>query len=77
MKTMGVAKVKAHLLSLVDEVERKRELVILTRNGRPVAQLAPLPAIEADPLAIYKFGGGRIVGDIVAPANDPDEWEYD
>ena len=77
MRSMGAAKAKAHFLSLVDEVQMKREPVLVTKNGRPVAQLAPLANEEGDPLAIYKFGGGVIVGDILAPANDPSDWEYD
>lgn len=73
-RSMGAAKAKAQFLSLLDEVERKREPVTFTKKGRPVAQLIPLAIKEGDPLAVYKFGGGAIVGDIVSPANDPEDW---
>jgi prevent-host-death family protein len=76
MKTMGVTEAKATFLSLVTEVETKRGSITLTRNGREVAKLVPAKE-KADPLARYKFGGGRIVGDIDMPVNDPDDWEYD
>lgn len=76
MKTMGAAKAKAHFLALLDEVERKREPVVVTKKGRPVAKVIPLDA-EDDPLAVYRLGGGEIVGDILSPANDPEDWEYD
>ena len=78
MRTMGAAKAKTHFLTLLDEVQTKREPVLVTKNGKPVAQLTPLEECsQEDPLAIYKFGGGTIVGDILAPANDPADWEYD
>jgi prevent-host-death family protein len=73
---MGAAKAKAQFLALLDEVERKREPVLVTKNGRAVAKVMPLD-IEDDPLAIYKFGGVKIVGDILSPVNAPDDWEYD
>ena len=75
---MGAAKAKTHFLAILDEVQAKREPILVTKNGRPVAQLVPLDETAVlDPLAIYKFGGGIIVGDILSPASDPDDWEYD
>ena len=76
MKTMGAAQAKAHFLGLLDEVEQKREPVLVTKKGRPVAKVVPLSA-DGDPLAIYRIGGVKIVGDIIEPANDPEDWEYD
>ncbi|HZQ42105.1 MAG TPA: type II toxin-antitoxin system prevent-host-death family antitoxin [Acidobacteriaceae bacterium] len=73
---MGAAKAKAHFLALLDEVEKKRESVLVTKKGRPVAKVIPLEP-EDDPLAAYRFGGVEIVGDIISPANDPEDWEYD
>ena len=40
MKHVGMFEAKTHLSSLVDEVERGREVVI-TRHGKPVARLVP------------------------------------
>lgn len=78
MSTIGVAKAKAHFLSLVDEVATKRQTVTLTRKGKNLAQIVPMPETEQeDPLAMYKIGGVVILGDILEPANDPDDWEYD
>lgn len=77
MATIGAAKAKAHFLSLIDEVAAKGEPVTITKKGRPLVQLVPVRIEKEDPLAIYKFGGGRITGDILAPANDPEDWEYD
>jgi prevent-host-death family protein len=38
MRQVGIFDAKTHLSSLVDEVEKGREIVI-TRHGRPVAKL--------------------------------------
>ncbi len=77
MSVMGAAKAKAHFLSVIDEVASKREPVTITKKGRPLAQIVPMPEEEEDPLAMYKFGGVKILGDITEPANDPGDWEYD
>lgn len=76
MRTMGAAKFKAQCLAVMDEVQAKREPVLVTKNGKPVAKVVPAEE-ENDPLAIFRFGGGKIVGDIMEPANDPEDWEYD
>ena len=42
MKRIGVYDAKTHLAKLLDEVE-KGESVTITRHGRPVAKLVPVP----------------------------------
>jgi antitoxin YefM len=39
MKTLSLSDAKARLSGLVDEVERRDEEIIITRNGRPAAVL--------------------------------------
>jgi prevent-host-death family protein len=34
---------KAKCLAVLDEVERRRRTVVVTKRGRPVAQVVPLP----------------------------------
>jgi prevent-host-death family protein len=72
MKTMTASKFKATCLAVMDEVEAKREPVLITKNGKPIARLEPLD-LEEDPLAVFRFGKGRIVGDIVSPITE--DWE--
>ncbi len=77
MKTMGAAKFKAHCLAVIDEVQAKREPVLLTKHGKPVAKLVPLELTKnEDPLARYLYPGKiEIVGDIMAPLYTDEEWE--
>lgn len=42
MKSVGVYEVKTHLARLLAEVERG-ECITITRHGKPIARLAPLP----------------------------------
>src|SRR5438309_930745 len=39
MKTLSLSDVKARLSGLVDEVERRDEEIVITRNGQPAALL--------------------------------------
>jgi prevent-host-death family protein len=39
MKTLSLSDAKAGLSGLIDEVERRDEEIIITRNGRPAAVL--------------------------------------
>jgi prevent-host-death family protein len=73
MKTMAAGKFKATCLKVMDEVQAKREPVILTKNGKPVAKLVPME-LEDDPLAVFRFGSGKIVGDVVSPIEELEDW---
>ena len=77
MKTMAAAKCKAQFLSVLKEVQTKREPVLVTRNGKPVAKMVPLDIPETeDPLDVFRFPGKvEIVGDIESPLYTDEEWE--
>lgn len=62
---------KAECLKLMDEVARTRQTIVITKHGRPVAQLVPVPA-EARSLFGYMKNTVRIEGDVVAPIDE--EW---
>jgi len=75
MKTIAAGKFKATCLSVLDEVQAKREPVTVTKNGKPVAQLVPMPLGEVDPIFGFYKGKLQIVGDIVSLGFDADEWD--
>lgn len=77
MKTMAAGKFKATCLAVMDEVQAKREPVVITKNGKPVAKLVPLELAErADPLDIFRFPGKiEILGDIISPVTDLEDWD--
>ena len=73
MKKMAAGAFKANCLAVMDEVQAKRETVVITKHGKPVAKLVP---ISRDPDDIYNFFAdkGFITGDVVSPALTLEEW---
>ena len=75
MRTMGAAKFKAQCLAVMDEVQAKREPVLVTKNGKPVAKLVPVELDEEkDPLDSFHYPGLEIIGDITAPLYTDEEF---
>ena len=74
-KTIPAGTFKARCLAIMDEVASKRESVIITKRGKPVAKLVPVEKEKDD---IFGFFNGRgtieIKGDIVSPIISPEEW---
>ena len=60
------AQFKAECLRLMDEVEKTRRPITITKHGRPVAQLAPVPT-DAGSLFGYMKATMRIQRDVMAP----------
>lgn len=74
MRTIAAGKFKATCLAVMDEVQAKREQVVITKNGRPVAKLVPVET-EDDPLAAFRYPGIKILGDIVSPITPLEDWD--
>jgi len=66
-RTISAAEFKIHCLALLDEVGKTRETLIVTKRGRPVAQVV---ALENDTERRPLRGSARCVGDIVAPIDE-------
>ena len=60
---------KAECLKLMDEVARTGQPVVITKHGKPVAQLVPVPA-EPSSLFGYMKNTVHIKGDIIGPVDD-------
>ena len=74
MKTIAAGKFKSECLSLMDEVQATGEEVIVTKHGKPVVRLVPASQAD-DQIFGYMAGKAEIVGDIVSPAAELDEWD--
>jgi prevent-host-death family protein len=73
MKTMAAGAFKVHCLRVMDEVQSKRQAVLITKRGKPVAKLVPVEKGKDDIFGFLK-GKGKITGDIVSPILTPEEW---
>ena len=73
MKKMGAGSFKVHCLAVMDEVQAKREPVLITKRGKPVAKLVPADK-DTDDIFGFLKGKVRILGGVVSPALTPEEW---
>jgi prevent-host-death family protein len=64
---------KAKCLKLMDNVARTHEPVLITKHGKPVAMMVPVPPEPTTSLFGYMAGTATVRGDIVAPLDE--EWE--
>jgi prevent-host-death family protein len=72
-KTIPAGTFKARCLAIMDEVAAKRQAVVITKRGKPVAKLVPVEKGKDD---IFGFLKGKVAvhGDIVGPILTPEEW---
>jgi prevent-host-death family protein len=65
---------KAQCLKLMDEVQNRREEIIITKHGKPIAKLVPF---EEAPVSVLGFLRNTVLtsGDIVSPIDET--WEVD
>jgi prevent-host-death family protein len=65
---------KANCLRLMDEVARRRQPIVITKRGKPIATLV---AIDGKPIDRFGYMAGtiKIIGDIISPLDQ--EWTGD
>lgn len=71
-KTIPAGEFKAKCLKLLDEVAETGQPLIVTKFGKPVAQVVPPPREQIDIIGAMK-GSVLWEGDIISPLED--EWE--
>ena len=72
-KTIKASEFKAKCLAMMDEVARTGQGVVITKNGKPVAELVPHKAAKKPELFGIWKNRIKIVGDIIAPIDV--EWD--
>jgi prevent-host-death family protein len=71
-KTMKASECKAKFLGVLDDVEDNYEHVIVTRNGKPVAQIIPYAEKPKSIIGALK-GSVTFMGDLDEPTDA--DWE--
>ena len=74
MKKMPAGEFKAHCLTVMEDVRKTREPVLITKRGKAVAKLVPAEKAAHDLIGRLE-GVVRIVGDIESPIEPPEAWE--
>jgi prevent-host-death family protein len=76
MEQIAISKFKATCLAVLERVRKTGKPVLVTRFGEPVAEVGPPSVGNPTRRELGSMRGtARILGDIVSPASDEDDWE--
>ena len=75
MKSISISEFKAKCLGLIEQVDKTRQPLRITRHGRPIAEVIPAGPDRKRKFLGDMVGTAEIVGDIVSPVIDLDEIE--
>ncbi|HJT87484.1 MAG TPA: hypothetical protein VJ732_06500 [Bryobacteraceae bacterium] len=76
VEEIAVSQFKATCLAVMEQVRKTRKPVLVTRYGKPLAEIGPpQPANRRSEWRGSMAGTMEILGDIVGPACAEDDWE--
>jgi len=76
MIEVTISEFRAKCCALLEQVRHTRQPIRITRYGKPMADIVPPPPImDRSSMFGSMKDSCEIIGDIVSPANDEDEWE--
>ncbi len=75
MTKVPATEFKAKCLELMDRVAERHETYVITKHGRPVAQLVPIKRDPKERILGWLRTEGSIAGDVLAPAASLSTWE--
>jgi prevent-host-death family protein len=73
MRTIPAGAFKTNCLAIIDQVKAKRETLVITKRGKPVAKLVPVNT-DTDEIFGFFSGKGSATGDVVSPAISANDW---
>ena len=74
MKTMGISKFKAHALKILDQVAKTQEIIVITKRGKPLAQISPYRKSDINPKPGKLSDALVYEKDIISPMGE-DMWD--
>ena len=74
MKTMAISEFKAHALKVLNEVAKSQETIVITKRGKPLAQVVPYRRSEMKPVPGKLADAFVFEKDIVTPLGE-ESWE--
>ena len=76
MEQIAISKFKATCLAVLERVRKTGEPILVTRFGEPVAEIGPASVRPQAKRQLGLMAGTvKILGDIVGPVVDEDDWE--
>jgi prevent-host-death family protein len=75
MQEISISEFKAKCLALLEEVNKTKQPLRITRRGKPVADVVPVSPSGKRRKLGFMAGTVKILGDIVSPVIDLDQLE--
>jgi len=75
MISISATDFKAKCLAYLDEVAKTGELIVITKHGRPVAQVSPAASSPHRYPQESLFGTVETLGDIIEPVIPAEDWD--
>ena len=74
MKTMGISHFKAHALKILDQIAKTHEEIVITKRGKPLAQIIPYRNEDKNPMPGKLADAFVFEKDIITPLGE-EMWE--
>lgn len=74
MEQIQLSQFQENVRAIIVAVRRSDKSVLISDKGKPIAKIVPISSAEPSWLGCMK-DTGKIVGDIVSPAESIDAWE--
>lgn len=74
MKTMGISKFKSQALKILDQVAKTQEIIVITKRGKPLAQITPYRHTDINPKPGKLADALVFEKDIISPLGE-EMWE--
>lgn len=76
MKRIAISEFKAKCLALLDEVQKTKNPILVTKFGKPIAQVNPPSLNQKNKGWLGSMKGEiKFLGDIVSPVFDERDWK--
>jgi prevent-host-death family protein len=76
MEQVAISEFKAKCLALLERVHKTKKPILITRFGKPVAEVVPPSPVPAGTGWLGNLADTvEIVGDVVSPVIDEGDWE--
>ena len=75
MKEIAISEFKAKCLGILDQVQKTKRPIRITRFGKPVAEVIPPTTVPLKDWMESMKGEVEILGDVLSPATDAGDWE--
>ncbi len=74
MEQIQLSQLQENVRAIIVAVRRSDKSVLISDKGKPIAKIVPISSAEPSWLGCMK-DTGKIVGDIVSPAESMEAWE--